>query len=113
MPVGRSRFLRSAMAAQASGAILLLAACHSPDRSSASAAPSSTLRLGLGQVLSGPTLGLTALAQTMTVEPLARLADDGRPQPLLARDWQISEDRRALTVNLSPHVTFHDGTPLT
>lgn len=94
-------------------ATLLLAACRPADRAPASGAPSSTLRVGLGQVLSSPTQGLMALAQLLTVESLGRLADDGRPQPWLARDWHVSEDRRSLTVNLLPQAKFHDGTPLT
>jgi peptide/nickel transport system substrate-binding protein len=65
------------------------------------------LRIGVGQALSA------MLVQNLTVEGLARLAEDGRPQPWLARDWQLSEDRRALTVNLSAQAKFHDGTPLT
>lgn len=113
MRVGRARFFRSATTAVAGGAILLLAGCRQPDGSPAPAAAFTTLRIGLGQVMSSPTQGLAALAQTLTVESLARLGDDGRPQPLLARDWQISADRRALTVNLQPHAKFHDGTPLT
>lgn len=94
-------------------ATLLLAACRPSNKSPASDASSNTLRIGLGQVLSSPTQGLTALAQLLTVESLARLADDGRPQPWLARDWQISADRRSLTVNLLSQAKFHDGTPLT
>ena len=93
--------------------MVLLAGCSAHEGLPASDASSSTLRIGLGQVLSSPTQGLTALAQTLTVESLARLADDGRPQPWLARDWQISDDRRALTVNLPSRAKFHDGTPLT
>ena len=110
MRVGRARSVRSAIAVLVSGAILLLTACRSHEGLAASEAPSGTLRVGLGQVL---TQGLTALAQTLTVESLARLGDDGRPQPSLAKDWHISDDRRALTVNLASHTKFHDGTPLT
>jgi peptide/nickel transport system substrate-binding protein len=99
------------MAALGGGAVLLLSACRPHETASAADAPSGTLRVGLGQVLSSS--GLTALAQTLAVESLARLADDGRPQPSLAKDWQMSEDRRALTVNLASHTKFHDGTPLT
>ena len=97
----------------AGGAILLLAACRPQAGAPASDAPPTTLRIGLGQVLSSPTQGLTAFAQLLTVESLARIADDGRPQPWLARDWQVSEDRRSLTVNLPAQARFHDGTPLT
>src|SRR4051812_16540409 len=106
---GGARSLRSISVRLASAAMMLLTACRSHDGSSASGAATTTLRVGLSQVLSNPTQGITSLAQVLTVESLARLADDGRPQPALARDWQISEDRKSLTVNLSPAVTFHDG----
>src|SRR3954470_844764 len=116
----RARSFRSALAALATVATLLLACCRPADQSHATNASSTTLRVGLGQVpSSAPTgatalaQGLTQLAQNLTVEALARLADDGRPQPWLARDWQISDDHRALTVNLSRQAKFHDGTPLT
>src|SRR4051812_7944775 len=113
---GRARSLRSA-AAMAGGTMLLLASCRPHEGAPASTAASGTLRIGLPQPPSGatqgPPQGLTSLAQILTVESLARLADDGRPQPWLARDWQVSEDRRSLTVNLVAEAKFHDGTPLT
>ena len=96
----------------AGSAILLLAGCRPVDGSLPPAGSSRLLKIGVPQ-LPSTSAGLTTLAQTLTVEPLARLADDGRPQPSLAQDWQISEDRRSLTVNLVPQVKFHDGTPLT
>src|SRR5262249_13770550 len=52
-------------------------------------------------------------AQIQTVENLARLSDDGRPQPWLAHDWNVSADRRSVTVNLVSGVKFHDNSPLT
>ena len=100
----------------AGAAMLLLAACRPPEGKLASDAPPTTMRIGIGlsQVSSSPTQnGMAAVAQLLTVESLARIADDGRPQPWLARDWQVSDDRRSLTVNLPAQATFHDGTPLT
>jgi peptide/nickel transport system substrate-binding protein len=97
----------------AGAAMLLLAACRPRAETATSEVPSTSLRIGLGQVLSSPTQGLVPFAQLLTVESLARIADDGRPQPWLARDWQVSEDRRSLTVNLPAQAKFHDGTPLT
>ena len=105
---GRAPSLRLVAGGAAGAVMVLLAACRPSGGSSASNAPANTLRVGFGQ-----TQGLTELARTLTIESLARLADDGRPQPSLAREWQISDDRRSLTVNLAPAITFHDGTPLT
>src|SRR3954466_4973093 len=109
MPVGRarsSRSLRSAVGALAGGGLMLFAACRPADHSPASDAPSTTLRIGVGQMLSSPAQGMAAFAQLPTVESLARIASDGRPQPWLARNWQVSEDRRSLTVNLPAQATF-------
>jgi peptide/nickel transport system substrate-binding protein len=69
--------------------------------------------VGVAQVASGPSNGLNQIAQNMAVEQLAFLSDDGRPHPLLAKDWQISGDGLSLTVNLRSGVAFHDGTPVT
>jgi peptide/nickel transport system substrate-binding protein len=49
----------------------------------------------------------------LTIESLARLTDDGRLAPWLARDWLVSSDRRTVTVNLRSGVKFHDGSLLT
>ena len=91
---------------------MLLAACRHAPASASDAAP-ATLRIGIGQVVAGPTEGLSNIAQLLSVESLARLADDGRPTAQLARDWQVSPDGVVLTVNLRPGVKFHDGSPLT
>ena len=53
------------------------------------------------------------VAQNWTVELLATLTPEGRPRPSLAKDWQVSPDGLSLTVNLTPEVKFHDGSPLT
>jgi peptide/nickel transport system substrate-binding protein len=49
----------------------------------------------------------------LTIEGLASFPDDGHPRPWLAKDWTVSSDGVALTVNLVPDAKFHDGTPLT
>jgi peptide/nickel transport system substrate-binding protein len=93
--------------------ITFLATCRYPVESRESDTSKTTLRVGVRQLPSGPNEGLRGLAQTLSVESLARLGDDGRPQPQLARDWALSADGLALTVNLLPGVKFHDGSPLT
>lgn len=73
-----------------------------------------TLRVGTGfAATSSATEGLRTLAQLQTVESLARLTIDGRLQPWLARDWNVSADGRSVSVNLVANVKFHDGSPLT
>ena len=90
----------------------LLTACGPAAGSRASDAAPATLRVGFGQVPSSPGEGLRSVAQTLTIESLARLTDDGRLAPLLARDWVVSEDGRTVTVNLRTGVKFHDGSLL-
>lgn len=89
-----------------------LTACDPATGSRASDAEPTTLRVGSGQMPSSPGEGLRALAQTLTIESLARLTDDGRLAPWLARDWVVSVDRRTVTVNLRTGVKFHDGSLL-
>lgn len=91
---------------------LLFSACGSAARSAGENAE-SLLRIGVGQVASSPGQGLRQVAQNLTVELLATLTEEGRPRPSLAKDWTVSADGLSLTVNLSPNVTFHDGSPLT
>ncbi len=60
-----------------------------------------------GTPSSGLSLVLPYLFDTLVVRDL-----DNSVQPLLARDWEISEDGTAVTFYLKEGVTFHDGTPL-
>ena len=72
--------------------------------------------LRIGTFFSGVSTGnegLRAVAQLQTIEDLARVTTDGRLQPWLAKDWNVSPDGRSVTVNLVSGVKFHDGSPLT
>jgi peptide/nickel transport system substrate-binding protein len=60
-----------------------------------------------------PLNGMRQVAQNQSVEALVRIADDGRPTPWLAQSWDYSADGRTLRVHLRPHVTFHNGQPVT
>lgn len=93
--------------------VFLHGACRQAGGSRAFEAPHPTLRIGVGGFASTGNEGLRSMAQFLTVENLARLSDDGRPQPWLAHDWNLSPDGRSLTVNLVSGVKFHDGSPLT
>src|SRR6476646_8248463 len=93
--------------------ITTVGACRQPGGSPASDIPRATLRVGVGGFASSGNEVLRTVAQLQTVENLARLTDDGRLQPWLARDWIVSEDKRSIRVNLVSGVKFHDGSPLT
>lgn len=43
-------------------------------------------------------------------ETLVTFDENGHPQPLLARSWEITEDSRVYTFYLRENVLFHDGT---
>ena len=77
---------------------------------------SSTLRVGIsiGQMAAAdPQNGVRQVAQNQSVEALVRIGDDGRPSPSLAQSWEFGPGGRSLKVHLRPHVTFHDGSPVT
>src|SRR5690606_3762005 len=46
-------------------------------------------------------------------EALFQLEDDGSVQPVLAKDYTVSDDGLTYTFSLQPGVTFHSGDPLT
>ena len=45
-------------------------------------------------------------------EPLLRLGTDGSINPALASDWNMSDDKLTITLNLREGVAFHDGSAL-
>ncbi|MET0773590.1 MAG: peptide ABC transporter substrate-binding protein [Candidatus Limnocylindrales bacterium] len=45
-------------------------------------------------------------------EGLTTWDQDGRLQPALARDWEVSDDGLHLSFRLRPGITFSDGTPI-
>src|SRR5215467_4105659 len=72
------------------------------------------LRIGVGNVAQlTPQVGLRQVAGTLTVEGLVAPYEDGRPRPWLAESWAMAPNGLSLTVQLRPHVKFHDGTPAT
>lgn len=52
-------------------------------------------------------------SRLQVVESLVGINQQAEPFPLLAQSWTQSEDGLSWTFVLRPHVTFHDGTPLT
>jgi peptide/nickel transport system substrate-binding protein len=73
------------------------------------------IRLGVssGQAAAAnPVSGLVPIVQNLSIEALARIGDDGRPQPQLAESWTIAPDGLSAIIRLRPSVRFSDGSPL-
>ncbi|MGO2111909.1 MAG: ABC transporter substrate-binding protein [Pseudoclavibacter sp.] len=47
------------------------------------------------------------------MEPLVGVTDDYEIIPMLAEDWEVSDDNRQVTFHLREGVTWHDGEPFT
>src|SRR5882672_1877593 len=90
---------------------LIVSSCRPSSGTLASDGSRRTLRVGIGGASATGNEGLRNVAQLQSVENLARLTDDGRLQPWLAHDWNVSADGRSVSVNLMSGVKFHDGSP--
>ncbi|CAH1657078.1 hypothetical protein BOSEA31B_11504 [Hyphomicrobiales bacterium] len=56
---------------------------------------------------------LTAMPGTQLFASPLRFDANWKPQPYLARSWEVSADGLSLTLKLVPGATFHDGKPIT
>lgn len=65
------------------------------------------IMIGVGA--SGPTL----VVASKIFQPLFTYTDKLDFKPVLAKSWEISDDRRIYKFNLQTGVKFHDGTPMT
>lgn len=80
---------------------------------------SAVVRVGLAAIpanLDFTTTGGAAIPQALmgnVYEGLVQLDDRGEIQPLLATDWEVSEDGLTYTFTLQEGVTFHDGAAFT
>lgn len=79
--------------------------------------PGGTLRIAIGVEPdsldpAGQTTTLVMNVLDHMVEPLTRIDEEGKAQPLLAERWESSADGRTHTFFLRKGVTFHDGAPL-
>lgn len=63
--------------------------------------PTSVAAAAVGEVVHGNVL-----------EGLTRIEENGRAAPLLALDWDVSDDQLRYRFRLRPGVRFHDGAPL-
>lgn len=81
--------------------------------------PDATIRIGSlyePQNLdntAGAGQGINEAFNNNVYEGLFRLADDGKVEPLLAKDWSVSDDGLTWTFHLQPGVKFHSGETLT
>lgn len=60
-----------------------------------------------------PTNSAAKTVTNLLFEPLVRVQPDGQAEGVLASEWDISPDRRTLTVRVQRGVKWHDGQPLT
>ena len=59
-----------------------------------------------------PAASIAQVIHLNVLEGLVKIDESGRIQPLLARRWDIAEDRKSYTFTLHPDITFHDGSQL-
>jgi len=55
--------------------------------------------------------GTATTVSTKIFDGLVGYSRDLKPEPRLAKSWQLSEDQRSLTLNLREGVKWHDGQP--
>lgn len=73
-----------------------------------------TLRVGVGEAASGSAGGgIRPFVQNLSMEGLIRIAENGRAEPRLARDWTITPNGLMMDLRLKSGVKFHDGSPVT
>ncbi len=53
------------------------------------------------------------LVQSKIYQSLLEFSPTLEPKPLLAKSWELSDDKRTWTFKLQDNVVFHDGTPMT
>ncbi len=77
-----------------------------------------TLRVGISQIGPTPdpvvtTFGINWLTATVVCEGLFAQDETWSPQPMLANDYQYSEDGTELSITLRDGLKFHSGLPVT
>jgi peptide/nickel transport system substrate-binding protein len=103
-------------------ALSLLAACGGGnDSSSSSSGNSAAATIQIGSVYEPQNLdntagggqGVTEALNGNVYEGLFKLTDDGKVEPLLAKDQKVSDDGLTYTFTLQPDVKFQSGKALT
>ncbi|KJY35363.1 ABC transporter substrate-binding protein, partial [Streptomyces katrae] len=117
-PLSRRGLLR---AVGAGSLLMTLGACRSAVDDSTPAAAASPRRGGTLTVAHGVdfTPSLLFAVSAMTLVPrlvfntLTRYDEKLRPQPELAKSWQVAPDGKSITFTLRDDVTFHNGRKFT
>ncbi|RRD47444.1 ABC transporter substrate-binding protein [Tessaracoccus sp. OH4464_COT-324] len=113
------RFKRVIQAAAVAVSALLAVSCSSAGTSEGGAVQENKV-LQIGATAEPAGLDMIAVDGAGTpfvllfnvYETLVRLDEHRTPKPLLATDWQISDDRLTYTFNLDSAAKFSDGTPV-
>ncbi|MEV4342981.1 ABC transporter substrate-binding protein [Actinoplanes sp. NPDC049596] len=102
-------------------ALSVLAACGGGGSSSADGKADGAATIQVGSVYEPQNLdntagggqGVTEALNGNVYEGLFKLTDDGKVEPLLAKDQKVSDDGLTYTFTLQPNVKFHSGKALT
>ncbi len=57
--------------------------------------------------------GPTLIVQSKIYQSLLEFSPTLEPKPLLAKSWELSDDKKTYTFHLQENVKFHDGQPMT
>ncbi len=57
--------------------------------------------------------GPTLIVISKMYQSLLEFSPKLEPKPLLAKSWELSDDKKSYTFHLQDNVKFHDGTPMT
>jgi peptide/nickel transport system substrate-binding protein len=121
----RARMLRAALLCLVLAGVTALASCsagadpNTPPGDGTGGAQEQTIDIGLGAApanLDMTTTAGAAIPQALMYnlyEGLVKLDGEGNVQPLLAKSWEISDDRMTYTFALQEGVTFSNGDPFT
>jgi peptide/nickel transport system substrate-binding protein len=111
------------LAAMAAGVALVAAACGGDNGGSTAttAAPTGRTSIAIGETLAPKSLDITqesgaAIPQALlynVYETLVKIDDSGAFQPLLAKSYRVSDDKRTYTFTLQDGVQFANGDPMT
>lgn len=105
-----------AVVAAVATSALVLSGCSGGGEAGNDADTSKATHLKIGNFLNvtswdpaNADIGFDGPYLSAVYDPLVRVDDKGNPTPALATEWEYSEDKKTLTVDLRTDVTFSDG----